>query len=159
MFDFSKYGVPQKRKDRLSFYAHNRFSKDLLEELLSIHKSNRIKDKNCSMIEELGEVIQIMLSKVIGAGRFRGYTEEWKIEMGGTGLLYACKYLHNFNPKKSNDPTNYINMILHNGILQGLKKLKNYHQNFGERVNENSDESDNEKVSEALITNMEIDLI
>ena len=71
---------------------------------------------------------------MLGSGRWRRYTEDWKEEFRGRAIEHVLKYGHNFDALKSkngrnNDPYNYFAMIIGNAFKQSWKKCKIYSDN------------------------------
>ena len=105
------------------------------------------------MSEALGEMILKISRGLCSKGNYSGYT--WKEDMIAEGVLTVCKYIHNFDPEKSNNPFAYITQICNHafkGYLKNQKKhtiIKNamfekYNVSFGEAGHINYENMDNE---------------
>ena len=57
-------------------------------------------------------------------GNYSGYT--WTEDMVAEGVLTVCKYMHNFNPEKSNNPFAYITQICNHAFKNYLKNQKKH---------------------------------
>lgn len=81
--------------------------------------------KNSAKIHhELGRMIMIIAKGLCSKGNYSGYT--WTDDMIGEGVLTVCKYLHNFDPEKSNNPFAYITQICGNTFKSYIKNQKKH---------------------------------
>lgn len=74
--------------------------------------------------EELGMMISRIAKRYAGKGNFSGYT--WKEDMIGDAIYTCIKYMHNFNPEKSNNPFAYFTQICHNAFINYIKRQKKH---------------------------------
>jgi hypothetical protein len=108
-----------------------RIDKCYLRELVMDYKFRKKLDKTFPMPDDLAEVIVIVIDKIMGAPRWRRYTDDWKEEFRGKAIEHCLKYAHNFDPTKSSsgkgdDPYNYFAMIATHAFMQSWKKCKAY---------------------------------
>ena len=102
---------------------------DLLEEI-KIYKATCKYDpetgkyiKNSArMHDKLARMVMLIANGLGSKGNFSGYT--WREDMVGEGILTVLKYLHNFNPEKSNNPFAYITQICSHAFKNYLKNQK-----------------------------------
>ena len=102
---------------------------DLLEEI-RIYKTTCKYDletgkyiKNSArMHDKLARMVMLIANGLGSKGNFSGYT--WREDMVGEGILTVLKYLHNFNPEKSNNPFAYITQICSHAFKNYLKNQK-----------------------------------
>lgn len=102
---------------------YGRIDPAYLTRLLMEHKDNvakfAVRDAKGRIIkgypvgDKLARIIQIVIKKTAGDGRWRKYTEDWKEEMFARAELVCLKYIHNFDPSKleqgkNNDPYYYV---------------------------------------------------
>jgi hypothetical protein len=110
-----------------------RIDKKYLTQLVMEYKFKKNIDKTYPMPRELGEVVLIIIDKMLGGSSWRNYTDDWKEEFKGRAIEHVLKYAHNFDPEKmktgKNDPYNYFAMIINNAFIQSLRKCKQYAEN------------------------------
>jgi DNA-directed RNA polymerase specialized sigma subunit len=85
---------------------------ELLEELRKYKQSSK-------MSENLGMLILKIARNLSNKGNFAGYT--WKDDMIGEAVLTCVKYLHNFDPEKSNNPFAYVTTCCKNAFITYIK--------------------------------------
>lgn len=76
------------------------------------------------MDEELGASVLKIARGLCSKGNFSGYT--WTDDMIGEAVLTVCKYMHNFNPEKSDNPFAYITQICNHAFKNYLKGQKKH---------------------------------
>ena len=69
----------------------------------------------------MGECIFNIAKKYAKSKNFY-YLRDKHEDMIGTACLNTIKYIHNFDPEKSNNPFSYVTMIAHNSFLLYLNK-------------------------------------
>lgn len=94
------------------YYVRN---KDLLPEIISYKDTGKI-------TEELGRMILQIATNYSNKGSFASYT--WKEDMVGDAVLTCFKYMHNFDPSKSDKPNPfaYFTTVIHNAFINYIKK-------------------------------------
>ena len=94
----------------VTYYVRN---KDLIPE---IQKFNE-----CGLIgEELGRMLLLIAKNLSNKANFINYT--WKEDMVQEAVLTCCKYLKNFDLKKSNNPFAYITTICSHAFVNYINK-------------------------------------
>ena len=76
------------------------------------------------MSETLGAMILRISKGLASKGNYSGYT--WVEDMIAEGNLTVCKYLHNFDPEKSNNPFAYITQICNHSFKNYIKNQKKH---------------------------------
>lgn len=74
--------------------------------------------------DTLGRMILQISTGLAAKGNYSGYT--WKEDMIAEGVLTVCKYLHNFDPEKSNNPFAYITQICNHSFKNYIKNQKKH---------------------------------
>ena len=116
------------RKKRVSkYYVLN---SDLIPEIIKFKKTCKYdvngKYIKCSglMSEELGKMVWLICDGMSKKSNFYGYT--WKDDMRSSAILTVCKYLHNFDLEKSQNPFSYISQICGRAFLQYIAYSKKH---------------------------------
>jgi DNA-directed RNA polymerase specialized sigma24 family protein len=92
---------------------------DLLAEIM------KWKEGGCGkMPDSLGAMLIMITKKILTKGCWRSYSENWKDEWESESLLTLCKYLKNFDIKKSSNAFAFVSTIIHNAIRHGITKEK-----------------------------------
>lgn len=95
---------------------------ELFEKFLAWHQTDDYKD---NPKPRPPETILLDAWKIIthytNQKKFFNIAPELLEEAAPLGLEFCIKYLHNFNPEKSNNPFSYITQFAHNAILQVFK--------------------------------------
>jgi DNA-directed RNA polymerase specialized sigma24 family protein len=73
--------------------------------------------------EKLGGMLLRLAEKYSEKGSFFGYT--YKDDMICEAVLTCIKYMHNYDPEKSN-PFAYFSRIIHNSFLSSISKQKKH---------------------------------
>lgn len=76
------------------------------------------------MGNRLGRIIIAIVGIVMAQGKFRSYTDSWRLEMNSRAQMILISGCHNYNPEKSTDPFNYLALSAHRAILQQLAHEK-----------------------------------
>ena len=120
--------MKKERKKRTSkYYVLN---SDLIPEIIKFKKTCKYNEDGkyikCSgiMSQELGKMIWLISDGLSKKSNFYGYT--WREDMVGSGILTVCKYLHNFNLDKSQNPFAYISQICNRAFLQYIAYSKKH---------------------------------
>jgi len=72
--------------------------------------------------EYIGECIYKIATRLATNRNFSSYS--YKDEMIADGIEVCIRYLHNFNPEKSNNPFSYFTQIIYYAFLQRISKEK-----------------------------------
>ena len=70
----------------------------------------------------IGECIYLIANKLSTIRQFVGYS--YRDEMIGDGIENTLRYIHNFNPEKSNNPFAYFTQIIYYAFLRRIDKEK-----------------------------------
>jgi len=70
----------------------------------------------------IGECIWLIANRLATNRNFSGYT--YREEMVGDAIENCLRYLHNFNPEKSNNPFSYFTQIMWYAFLRRIEKEK-----------------------------------
>lgn len=70
----------------------------------------------------LGECIIELTNRIARKPNFSGYM--FLDDMKGDAIETCIKYMHNFNPDKSDNPFSYFTTIIHNAFVQRIEKEK-----------------------------------
>lgn len=94
------------------YYVRN---KDLLAEILKCREDDVI-------TEELGRMVLQIATNYSKKGNFASYT--WKEDMISEAVLTCLRYMHNFDPKKSDrpNPFAYFTTVIHNAFINYIRK-------------------------------------
>lgn len=118
----------QKRVARLRY---GRIDVDHLAKLTVEFCEKKKRNPDYQMSNELGEIINVIVDKMLGQGQWRGYTPDWKEEMRGKAYEHTVKYVKNFKMElvlagKPDAAFSYYAMIITNAFKQSVKQLKAY---------------------------------
>lgn len=76
------------------------------------------------MHDKLGRMILKIATGLGSKANFAGYT--WREDMVAEAILTVIKYLHNFNPEKSNNPFAYITEVCARSFWMYIKTQKKH---------------------------------
>ncbi len=103
-----------KEEPEVRHYVRN---KDLIPEIQKFGEQGFIS-------EELGSMLLLIAKNLSNKGNFINYT--WKEDMIQEAVLTCCKYLKNFDLKKSNNPFAYITTICNHAFVNYINKQKRH---------------------------------
>lgn len=120
-----------KSQKRVAKMRYGRIDVNQLAELTVDYCEKRRLNPNHQMSNELGEIIKVIVDKMLGQGQYRGYTSDWKEEMSGKAFEHTVKYIKNFkmekvNAGKADAAFSYYAMIITHAFKQSLKQMKKY---------------------------------
>lgn len=72
--------------------------------------------------EYIGQCLLKISTRLATKPNFSSYT--YKDEMISDGIEVCIRYIHNFNPDKSNNPFAYFTQFIYNAFLQRIQKEK-----------------------------------
>ena len=122
----------EKKVPEVMYYVRN---KDLIPEIEKFAETERIS-------EELGAMLLLIAKNLSNKGNFINYT--WKEDMIQEAVLTCCKYLKNFDPKKSNNPFAYITTICNHAFVNYINKQKKHSEIKDRCFNEREQITNNE---------------
>lgn len=116
---------------RVAKMRYGRIDVEKLTELTIDYCEKRKIDPKYQMSNELGEIIRVIVDKMLGQGQYRGYTSDWKEEMSGKAFEHTVKYIKNFKIEKvkagkADAAFSYYAMIITHAFQQSIKQLKKY---------------------------------
>jgi hypothetical protein len=100
--------------EKALYYVRN---KDLIPEMEKLAAKG-------VMSEELGRMLLLIAKNLSNKGNFINYT--WKEDMVQEAALTCCKYLKNFDLKKSNNPFSYITTICTHAFVNYINKQRKH---------------------------------
>jgi DNA-directed RNA polymerase specialized sigma24 family protein len=103
----------------MSNKKHYISNKDILPELAKYKETGDIS-------ERLGDSILIIARNYSNKGSFSSYT--WREDMVSEAVLTCLRYMHNFDPTKSETPNPfaYFTTICHNSFINYIRKQKKH---------------------------------
>jgi DNA-directed RNA polymerase specialized sigma24 family protein len=119
-------------QESVMHYVRN---KDLIPEIEKFAETERIS-------EELGAMLLLIAKNLSNKGNFINYT--WKEDMIQEAVLTCCKYLKNFDLKKSNNPFSYITTICNHAFVNYINKQKKHSEIKDRCFNEREQVTNNE---------------
>ncbi len=120
--------------ERRSRLRHNRIDTKRLTELAVEYSTNKLKNPEYQMSNELGEYIMAITEKEISKWNFNSYSLNWKEDMKQRAFWHLLKYLpNNFNPEKSKEQNgrpsgaySYFRLIISRAFIQTIVAKKKY---------------------------------
>jgi DNA-directed RNA polymerase specialized sigma24 family protein len=111
-------------KDQPKTRPHYVDNKKLLEAFIiwkkAIRKAKRLKTEKPPIPEYIGECMLKMANRMATKPGFVNYS--FKDEMVSDALESMCRYGHNFNPDKSNNPFSYLSQIIGNSFIRRIQR-------------------------------------
>ena len=98
----------------VNYYVRN---KDLIPEIEKFNETSIISEK-------LGSMLLLIAKNISNKGNFINYT--WKEDMIQEAVYTCCKYLKNFDLKKSNNPFAYITTVCSHSFVNYINKQKRH---------------------------------
>lgn len=111
----------QKRKKRV-IVDNKKFTEELskyVEEFKKLNPDNKKPYNRPKASDYLGRTITLLAKHLATLNNFSGYT--WKEEMIGDGIEAFLRYMHNFDPEKTNAHA-YATMIMKNAFIHRIKR-------------------------------------
>ena len=104
-------------------YVNN---KELQEEFVKYHQMKQEwiaagKEGRPPLTRKIGQAILDIAHRRSYSNKFIGYTNEWKEEMVGDAIEICCRYAHNYDPIKYNNPFAYITTMVTHAIINRIK--------------------------------------
>jgi|ERR1019366_1812328 hypothetical protein len=90
--------------------------------LKGVRKAKRLKHKKPPIPEYLGECFLLIAHKLFHRPNFMNYS--YKDEMISDAIENCILYIHNFNPKKSDNPFAYFTTVIYYAFLRRIDKEK-----------------------------------
>lgn len=105
-----------------NYVDNKKFTKEMIKYVARIRKAKDNDRKLPKMNDYLGLCIYEIATRLAFKPNFAGYT--YRDEMIGDGIECVLKYVHNFNPEKSNNAFAYVTQIIFYAFLRRIKKEK-----------------------------------
>lgn len=101
-------------------------NKELQEEFVRYHEMKEKwiaegKDGRPQLTPKIAQAIMDISRRRIYSSIFINYSQDWKEEMVGDAIEICCRYIHNYNPTKYNNPFAYITQSVTNAIKNRIK--------------------------------------
>ena len=107
-------------------YVNN---KELQKEFLIYYDMKKVwleqgKEGHPPLTDKIGKAILDISHRRTFSHNFIAYTNNWKEEMISDAIEICCRYVHNYNPEKYNNPFAYITKLVNNAIINRIKLEK-----------------------------------
>jgi len=113
--------VPKKKKS--THYIDNKlFYTEMVKYHTAFQESKRLGEERPVVPTYVGKCIMLIAQRLATRPNFVGYS--YKEEMIGDAIENCLRYLHNFNPEKTNNPFAYFTQIVYNAFLRRIEKEK-----------------------------------
>lgn len=111
------------KKKKSAHYIDNKlFYTEMIKYHASYQESKRKGEDRPAVPRYVGECIMLIAQRLATRPNFVGYS--YKDEMIGDAIENCLRYLHNFNPDKTNNPFAYFTQIVYNAFLRRIEKEK-----------------------------------
>lgn len=113
--------IPKKKKS--NHYIDNKlFYTEMVKYHTAFQESKRLGEERPPVPNYVGKCIMLIAQRLATRPNFVGYS--YKEEMIGDAIENCLRYLHNFNPEKTNNPFAYFTQIVYNAFLRRIEKEK-----------------------------------
>jgi hypothetical protein len=113
--------IPKKKKS--THYIDNKlFYTEMVKYHTAYQESKRLGEDRPPIPTYVGKCIMLIAQRLATRPNFVGYS--YKEEMIGDAIENCLRYLHNFNPEKTNNPFAYFTQIVYNAFLRRIDKEK-----------------------------------
>jgi hypothetical protein len=113
----------EKYKKRPEHYVNN---KEFLQAMIlyrrSVNKAEKLKEAKPPVPNYVGECFLKIANHLSYRPNFINYT--YRDDMISDGIENCLQYLHNFNPRKSNNPFAYFTQIIYYAFVRRIQKEK-----------------------------------
>jgi hypothetical protein len=110
------------KKQRAHYVDNKRLYGEMIHFINSCKAAELQEEHRPKIPEYIGECIFKIAVKLATKPNFSSYT--YKDEMISDGIEVCIRYLHNFDPEKSNNPFAYFTQIIYYAFLQRIQKEK-----------------------------------
>lgn len=112
-------------RDKSRDYISNTYLTELLADYATKYKAAKaIGEETPRMSNRLGAAIQKMAAELATKRNFSGYS--FREEMISDGIENCLRYLHNFNPEKTNNGFGYVTLILYRAFVRRIERERNH---------------------------------
>ena len=113
--------IPKKKKS--THYIDNKlFYTEMVKYHTAYQESKRLEEDRPKVPNYVGKCIMLIAQRLATRPNFVGYS--YREEMIGDAIENCLRYLHNFNPEKTNNPFAYFTQIVYNAFLRRIEKEK-----------------------------------
>ena len=113
--------IPKKKKS--NHYIDNKlFYTEMVKYHTAFQETKRLGEDRPPVPNYVGKCIMLIAQRLATRPNFVGYS--YKDEMIGDAIENCLRYLHNFNPEKTNNPFAYFTQIVYNAFLRRIEKEK-----------------------------------
>lgn len=111
------------KKKRSSHYIDNKlFYTEMIKYHSAYQEAKRLGEDRPPVPNYVGKCIMLIAQRLATKPNFYNYS--YKDEMIGDAVENCLRYLHNFNPEKTNNPFAYFTQIVYNAFLRRIEKEK-----------------------------------
>lgn len=110
------------KKPRVNYVDNKRLYGEMIHFINECRQCENDGDRRPKIPEYIGECIFKIATKLATKPNFASYT--YKDEMISDGIEVCIRYIHNFDPEKSNNPFAYFTQIIYYAFLQRIQKEK-----------------------------------
>lgn len=119
--DTLEFELKRNAEAKRDMYVNN---KELYAEFVDYHERCKKAGEKLPLTNKIGHAILAISERRAYSRNYLNYTNAWKEEMIGDAVDICCRYVHNFNPEKSNNPFAYITQLVNNAYIQRIKREK-----------------------------------
>lgn len=110
------------RKPNIHYVDNKKLYGEMIHFINECNAAEQAGDERPKIPEYIGECIFKIATRLATKPNFASYT--YKDEMISDGIEVCIRYIHNFNPDKSNNPFAYFTQIIYFAFLQRIQKEK-----------------------------------
>lgn len=114
--------IKVKPKAKAHYVDNKRLYGEMIHFINDCRAAADAKEQRPKIPEYIGECIFKIATRVATKPNFSSYT--YKDEMISDGIEVCIRYIHNFDPDKSNNPFAYFTQIIYYAFLQRIQKEK-----------------------------------
>ncbi len=114
--------MPSARKKSIHYVDNKKLFAAMEDYIEKCNEASQADDPRPRVPEYIGACIFKIATRLATKPNFSSYT--YKDEMIADGIEVCIRYLHNFNPEKSNNPFAYFTQIIYYAFLQRIQKEK-----------------------------------
>lgn len=110
------------KKSKIYYVDNKKLFEEMSKFITKCESAEAAGDQRPKIPEYIGECIFKIATRLATKPNFASYT--YKDEMISDGIEVCIRYIHNFNPEKSNNPFAYFTQIIYYAFLQRIQKEK-----------------------------------
>jgi DNA-directed RNA polymerase specialized sigma24 family protein len=120
MTDTKELEITPPKKATTHYVDNKKLFAALVEWQKDLKRAHRKKEPKPQLPEYVAECMMKMANRLSQKAGFVNYT--YREDMVGDALESCLRYIHNFNPAKSNNAFAYITQIIHNAFIRRIQK-------------------------------------